>query len=92
VSLRRSLGDLVERLEPIAERLGCRDDLLRVNDILERGTSAVRQREVFGETKDLSAVVDSLVRELKTGVTPLSRGDLVGGTVVHGDPIGGEAS
>jgi carboxylate-amine ligase len=92
VSLRRSLGDLVERLEPIAERLGCRDDLLRINGILERGTSAVRQREVFGETKDLSAVVDSLVRELKTGVTPLSRGDLVGGTVVHGDPIGGEAS
>jgi carboxylate-amine ligase len=92
VSLRRSLGDLVERLEPIAERLGCRDDLLRINDILDRGTSAVRQREVFGETKDLSAVVDSLVRELKTGVTPLSRGDLVGGTVVHGDPIGGEAS
>ena len=89
MSLRRSITDLVDHLLPTAEKLGCRDDLLRVLDILERGTSATRQREVFERTQDLSAVVDSLVQELKTGVTPMD-GRLPGGGVVHGSPIHGE--
>jgi glutamate---cysteine ligase / carboxylate-amine ligase len=80
ISLRRSLGDLVEDLVPVAERLGCLEDLLRVNEILDRGTSATRQREVFAQTKDLSRVVDSLVEELQAGrPKPLSDSDLVGG-------------
>jgi carboxylate-amine ligase len=91
MSLRRSIGDIIERLEPIAERLGCRDDLEGVNTMLERGTSATRQREVHGRTKDLAQVVDSLVEEMKSGSpNPLPGGDLVGGTVVHGTPLQGE--
>ncbi|MFN2526669.1 MAG: glutamate--cysteine ligase [Actinomycetota bacterium] len=91
VSLRRSIGDLVERLEPYAERLGCLDELLGVNQILERGTSATRQREVYAETKDLSRVVDLLVDEMKAGQpNNLPDADLVGGTPVHGSPIAGE--
>jgi carboxylate-amine ligase len=91
VSLRRSLGDLVETLGPVAERLGCSEDLARINDILERGTSATRQREVFDETRDLSRVVDSLVEEMKTGTPrPLPDHGLIGGGPVHGSPIRGE--
>ena len=91
VSLRRSIGDLVEMLCPVAERLGCIEDLNRVNDILERGTSATRQREAFARHKDLSGVVDSLVEEMKAGTpAPLPAGDLVGGTVVRGDRLPGE--
>ncbi|MBA3431130.1 MAG: glutamate--cysteine ligase [Actinobacteria bacterium] len=91
MSLRRSLGDLIEKLEPTAERLGCRDDLVRINDMLDRGTSATRQREVFDRTHDLAAVVDSLVAELKSGKPfPLAGGNLIGGTVVHGSPLHGE--
>jgi carboxylate-amine ligase len=91
MSLRRSIGDIVERLEPIAERLGCFEDLQGVNTMLERGTSATRQREVYSHTKDLSQVVDALVEEMKTGTPkPLPGGDLVGGTVVHGTPLSGE--
>ena len=91
LKLRRSIGDLVEKLEPTAERLGCLDELHTVDSILERGTSATRQREVYEYTKDLSAVVDSLVDELKKGSpTPLPDGDLVGGTVVQGSPLAGE--
>jgi carboxylate-amine ligase len=90
MSLRRSIGDWVEQLEPTAERLGCAPDLRKINDILERGTSATRQREVFHRTHDLSAVVDSLTEELKGGVVPLPDRDLIGGTVVHGDPLRGE--
>jgi carboxylate-amine ligase len=91
LSLRRSIGDTVEMLEPIAEKLGCYDDLLRVNGILERGTSAVRQREVYAKNRDMSEVVDSLVNEMLDGKPQsLPDGDLVGGTVVHGDPLPGE--
>jgi glutamate---cysteine ligase / carboxylate-amine ligase len=91
VSLRRSIGDLVETLDPIAERLGCRDDLARITEILERGTSATRQREVFDETRDLSRVVDSLVEEMKSGSPrPLRDSSFVGGGVVHGSPLHGE--
>jgi glutamate---cysteine ligase / carboxylate-amine ligase len=91
MALRRSLGELVERLEPTAEKLGCLTQLRGVHDILERGTSATRQREVFAETHDLSAVIDSLVEEMRTGSPrPLPNTSLPGGTVAHGDPIRGE--
>src|SRR5688500_14348235 len=91
MSLRRSIGDLVERLEPVAEKLGCLDELMGINQMLERGTSATRQREVHQSTKDLSAVVDALVEEMKTGKPrPLSDMDLPGGTVDYGTPIAGE--
>ena len=90
ISLRRSIGDLVERLEDTAERLGCLDDLQGIHKILDRGTSATRQREVFGHTRDLSSVVDALVEEMKHGPLPLGAGDLIGGTPVHGTPLSGE--
>lgn len=91
LSLRRSIGDLVDQLEPIAERLGGVDDLRGINDMLERGTSATRQREVYGESRDLSKVVDLLVEEMQTGSPrPLPNGRLPGGTRAHGDPLAGE--
>ena len=91
LSLRRSIGDTVEMLEPTAEKLGCYEDLCRINHILERGTSAVRQREVYARSRDMSQVVDSLVDEMVSG-KPQSLPDdsFVGGTVVHGDPLPGE--
>lgn len=91
VSLRRSITDLVDLLCPTAERLGCLEDLTRVHTILDRGTSATRQREVHAETHDLAAVVDSLVEEMKSG-TPraLPDDDLPGGVPAQGDRLLGE--
>ncbi|HVL64437.1 MAG TPA: glutamate--cysteine ligase [Actinomycetota bacterium] len=91
MSLRRSVGDLIERLCPTAERLGCLEELQMVESILERGTSATRQREVYAQTRDLSRVVDSLVEEMRTGSPrPLPDDSLVGGTISRGDPLHGE--
>jgi glutamate---cysteine ligase / carboxylate-amine ligase len=91
LSLRRSIGDLVDRLEPIADRLGALDELRGVNDMLERGTSATRQREVFAETRDLSKVVDLLVEEMTSGSPrPLPDRRLPGGTAAQGDRLAGE--
>ncbi|GAW49631.1 MULTISPECIES: glutamate--cysteine ligase [unclassified Nocardioides] len=63
------LADLLERLVPVADRLGCADELALVADIPSRGASYQRQRAVAARTGgDLVAVVDSVVRELRAGL------------------------
>ncbi len=58
---------LVGRLAPVAERLGCSDELASVLDIPGRGASYQRQRAVAAATDgDLVAVVDSVVQELRS--------------------------
>jgi len=60
------LTDLLRRLEPVAERLGCSAELASVATILDRGASYQRQRAVAARSRgDLVAVVDSVVRELR---------------------------
>jgi carboxylate-amine ligase len=63
------LADLVTRLEPVADRLGCSAELASVLDIATHGASYQRQRAVAAETDgDLVAVVDSVVRELRASL------------------------
>jgi len=63
------LADLLVRLEPVADRLGCSAELAAVADIPRRGASYQRQRAVAERTGgDLVAVVDSVVRELRAGL------------------------
>lgn len=63
------LADLLVRLEPVAERLGCPAELDAVRGIVERGASYQRQRAVAEATGgDLVAVVDSVVRELRASL------------------------
>lgn len=63
------LDDLLERLTPVARRLGCEAELRSVEDIPARGASYQRQRDVVRDTGgDLVAVVDSVVRELRASL------------------------
>ncbi|MFZ6993579.1 glutamate--cysteine ligase [Curtobacterium sp. RRHDQ66] len=58
--------DLVERLDPIAERLGCQEQLHHLDTMIERGASYQRQLQVAQEHDgDLRAVVRHLVAELR---------------------------
>jgi len=60
------LADLIVRLKPVAERLGCSAELASVASIVGRGASYQRQRAVAERTHgDLVAVVDSVVQELR---------------------------
>ncbi len=69
--LREDLADLLERLVPVAERLGCREELAGIATIAGTGASYERQRAVAADSDgDLVAVVDLVVRELT-----LSRGE-----------------
>jgi carboxylate-amine ligase len=64
--IRDSIQDLVGELSPVAERLGCLDELGLVPEILRHGPSYVRQRAIAAATGNLADVVDSLVTELAT--------------------------
>jgi carboxylate-amine ligase len=64
--LRDTIGELIEELMPIAKRLGCAAELHGAFDIMERGPSYIRQREVVAAGGSLVDVVDSLVHELDT--------------------------
>ncbi|MFI9506698.1 glutamate--cysteine ligase [Nocardia sp. NPDC052566] len=59
------LDELLNRLEPTAERLGCAKELAFAAEIPRRGASYQRQRKVAAAAQgDLVAVVDALVKEL----------------------------
>jgi carboxylate-amine ligase len=60
---------LVARLEPVAERLGCAQELQDVLTIIEVGASYERQALASARAGgDLRAVVGSLIREMREGV------------------------
>jgi carboxylate-amine ligase len=64
------LRDLIVELSPIAERLGCLEQLETVDLILERGASYQRQLRVADENGgSLQAVVSSLTHELRNGLS-----------------------
>ena len=68
--LRDDLADLLERLAPVAERLGCLAELAGVEHIARHGASYERQRALAADSGgDLVAVVDMIVRELTTPPT-----------------------
>jgi carboxylate-amine ligase len=63
------LADVLTRLEPVAKRLGCAEELRHVEEIPRRGASYQRQRHVARESHgDLVAVVDAVVGELHSSL------------------------
>lgn len=62
------LMDELNRLEPVAAKLGCSAELADVEKILQRVAGYQRQRRVAAENNgDLSAVVLDMVRQLREG-------------------------
>ncbi|WP_370942919.1 glutamate--cysteine ligase [Amycolatopsis sp. cg5] len=63
------LLDLLNRLEPVARRLDCTEELRSVEHILRVGPSYRRQRAVAQSCNgSLKAVVASLISEMRTGL------------------------
>lgn len=63
--LRDELYELVRELEPVADRLGCADDLLVLSDVLDQGAPYERQRAIVAEGGTLEDVVSAVVTELR---------------------------
>jgi carboxylate-amine ligase len=64
------LLETLNRLEPIAAKLGCLDELADVEKIISRGAGYQRQRRVAAESGgNLQAVVLDLVKQMRNGPT-----------------------
>jgi glutamate---cysteine ligase / carboxylate-amine ligase len=61
--LRDELYELFLEIQPVAQRLGCVDELDVLAEVLERGASYERQRAVVAMGGGLTDVVDALVTE-----------------------------
>src|ERR1700734_2276062 len=61
--LRDEVYELVRELEPIADRLGCLEELQVASEVLEYGASYERQRAILAHSGDLTGVIDALVTE-----------------------------
>ncbi|HET8795780.1 MAG TPA: glutamate--cysteine ligase [Arthrobacter sp.] len=62
------LMEQLNRLEPVARKLGCVDELADVEKIIQRGAGYQHQREVaLANGGNLRAVVKDLVERMKTG-------------------------
>ena len=64
VPIRDLLHELLERVEPVFDRLNCRAEVEHIHTIMERGASSDQQRQVWRENgEDGKAVVDFLVSQ-----------------------------
>jgi len=63
--LRDELYELVRELEPVADRLGCGEDLKVVSEVLDEGASYERQRGILAAGGSLEDVVDASLMEFR---------------------------
>ena len=64
VPIRDLLHELLERVEPVLDRLNCREEVSHVHTIMQRGASSDQQRQVWRQSgEDGKAVVDFLVSQ-----------------------------
>ncbi len=61
VPVRDLILELLEFVDDVLDDLGSRKEVEHIHAILERGTSADEQLQVYRETNDLRAVVDRLI-------------------------------
>ena len=75
VPVRDLIRELLEFVDDVLDDLGSRPEVEHVHAILERGTSADEQLQVFRETGDLKAVVDRLMERTVENVPEEWEGD-----------------
>jgi carboxylate-amine ligase len=68
VPVRDLIMELLEFVDDVLDDLGSRKEVEHIHTILERGTSADEQLQVYRETNDLKAVVDRLIERTMENV------------------------
>jgi len=66
--LRSLVEELLGLIEDVVDELGIREEVEYVHTILDKGTSADRQLEVYRQSHDLRAVVDHVIDETKANL------------------------
>jgi carboxylate-amine ligase len=67
IPLRLLIGELLDLVEDVADRLGTLAEIDYIRTMLKEGSSADRQLRVYHDTEDLKAVVDMLAEETIIG-------------------------
>jgi len=62
------IREYLQFVDDVVDELDCREEVEYIHEILENGTGADRQLQVFRETGDLKRVIDFMVEETKSGV------------------------
>lgn len=78
--MRDLLYELQRELEPVAERLGCAEELAVMTEVLEKGNSSERQRAILADGGSLQDIVDATVIELAEDRFVTSRVEIPGWT------------
>jgi glutamate---cysteine ligase / carboxylate-amine ligase len=68
VPVRDLIRELLDFVDDVLDDLDSRKEIEHIHTILERGTSADEQLQVYHETNDLNAVVDRLIERTTEGV------------------------
>ena len=63
--LRDQLFELIRELEPIADRLGCAEELKVAGDVVEQGAPYERQRAILAEGGTLGDIVTAAITEFR---------------------------
>ena len=63
LSTKKLIKEMIELVDESAEILGTKEEIAYINNILEKGTSADRQLNMYKKTKDLHKVVEMLSKE-----------------------------
>lgn len=63
VPYKKLMYEMLEFVDEVKDDLGVSNHLNAIEDIIENGSSADRQLEIFKQTNDLKAVVDHLINE-----------------------------
>lgn len=78
VPMRELTHELIDFVDEVVDDLGSRQEINYLKTILERGTGADRQLQVYEQTGDLRAVVDHLIEETMEDVDLNKADDLLG--------------
>ena len=65
---RELMMEYLEMIDDVVDELGSREEINYIRTMLDMGTGADRQLQVYQETNDLTKVVDYIVSETKIGV------------------------
>jgi len=68
VPTRDLIREYLEFVDDVVDELDSRKELEYIHEILETGTGADRQLQVFEETGDLKKVVDYIIKETEAGL------------------------
>jgi carboxylate-amine ligase len=68
VPVRDLILELLEFIDDVVDELGSRKEIEHIHTILERGTSADEQLDIYHQTNDLKAVVDRLIERTMENV------------------------